>query len=209
MPPDTIPAPERVVIGGRPWWQFPTGELVPVVSGAADDPPEPKPKDPPEPKPDDGDDEPLGDGGKRALDRERKARKDLEAKIKELEPLAAKAKELEDEKKSDVDRANEKVAAAEKRAADAELAAARLEVATEKGLTPAQAKRLVGTTKEELAEDADSSIEDGTFTVSTGGATPPPSRRPKNDLKPGTSDPTEDDDETADPSKLAEAIPRP
>jgi len=164
-------------------------------------------KDPPkaDPPKNDPDDEPLGESGKRALERERAARKEAEAKVKELEPLAAKAKELEDANKSDIDKANEKVAVAEKRAQDAELNAWRLEVATEKGLNASQAKRLVGTTKDELLADADASIEDGTFVVNKGGAMPPPSKRPKPDLRTG-SDPDGDDEPEA--KDLIDAIPR-
>lgn len=104
----------------------------------------------------------VGDAGKKALAEERTARRDaekqrkeLEARLKELEPLAAKAKKLEDASKSEAEKLNEKLTAAEKRAADAEQKALRMEVATAKGLTQAQAKRLVGATKEELEADAD------------------------------------------------------
>ncbi|WP_432034586.1 hypothetical protein [Streptomyces antibioticus] len=104
----------------------------------------------------------LGDAGKKALDEERaarreaeKARRDLEARLKDLEPLAAKAQELEDAKKTEAEKLNEKLTAAEKRAAEAESKAMRLEVAAAKGLTEAQAKRLVGATRAELEADAD------------------------------------------------------
>jgi hypothetical protein len=43
---------------------------------------------------------------------------------------------------------------------DAELRATRLEVAHNKGLTPAQAKRLVGSTRDELEADADEILKD-------------------------------------------------
>jgi len=95
----------------------------------------------------------LGDAGKKALAAERDARKAAE-------------KELARYRKAEQDRAEqdkteaEKRAAAEQRAAEAELRATRLEVAHEKGLTPAQAKRLVGTTREELEADADEILRD-------------------------------------------------
>lgn len=61
--------------------------------------------------------------------------------------------------KADADKSEaEKRAAAEERATAAELKAVRLEVAAEKGLTPAQAKRLIGATREELEADADDII---------------------------------------------------
>jgi hypothetical protein len=104
----------------------------------------------------------LGDAGKKALDEERaarreaeKARKDLEARLKDLEPLAAKAKKLEEASKTEAEKLTERATAAEKRATDAESKALRMEVAAAKGLTQAQAKRLVGATKEELEADAD------------------------------------------------------
>lgn len=49
---------------------------------------------------------------------------------------------------------------AKAKTAEAELRADRLEVAAEKGLTPKQAKRLQGTTKDELEKDADELLED-------------------------------------------------
>ena len=49
---------------------------------------------------------------------------------------------------------------AAKRAEAAEARALRHEVAAAKGLTPAQAKRLAGTTKEELEADADEILAD-------------------------------------------------
>lgn len=103
-----------------------------------------------EPKPD-GDQ--LGDAGKRALEAERAQRKAAEkelARYRKAEAEKAEADKTEAEKR----------AAAEQRAAEAELRATRLEVAHAKGLTPAQAKRLVGTTKEELEADADEILRD-------------------------------------------------
>lgn len=142
----------------------------------------------------------LGDGGKAALAAERKARRDAE---KSQRDLAAKLKEYEDRDKSDSEKAADSLAAAEKRANEAEARALRLEVAAAKGLTPAQAKRLVGGTKEELEADADEILE----LLGGGGAKPVPSNKPKPDLR-GGGDPTEEPDEL-DPKKLAQFIPRP
>jgi len=104
----------------------------------------------------------LGDPGKKALTEERQARreadrqrKELEARLKELEPLAAEAAKLREAKKSEAEKLTEKLGAAEKRAAEAEQRLLRSEVAAEKGLTAAQARRLVGATREELEADAD------------------------------------------------------
>lgn len=132
------------------------GTITPPATDGNPTPVPPTPPAPPAPLAD------LGDAGKKALDEERaarrdaeKARKDLETRLKELEPLAAKAKELEDSKKTETEKLGEKLTAAEKRAVEAEQRALRLEVASAKGLTQAQAKRLVGATKEELEADAD------------------------------------------------------
>lgn len=79
----------------------------------------------------------------------------LRARLKEAEPLLAKARELEEAQKTAEQRATEALTAAERRAVEAESKLMRAEVAAEKGLTAAQAKRLVGSTREELLADAD------------------------------------------------------
>lgn len=130
------------------------------------DAPETKPAgDPPaDSKPDDQ----LGEAGKKALAAEREQRKAAE---KEL----AKYRKAEAEK-ADADKTEtEKRAAADARADAAELRATRLEVAHEKGLTPAQAKRLVGSTREELEADADEVLRDFPVTpAATGPKAPKP-----------------------------------
>jgi cell division septum initiation protein DivIVA len=98
----------------------------------------------------------LGDAGKKALEAERREKRAAEKRANELE---ARLKEFEDRDKSESTRAIERAEAAEKAAAAAEARAARLEIAAEKGLTPAQAKRLVGETREELEADADELLE--------------------------------------------------
>lgn len=155
-----------------------------------------------EPATDSGDqsDDTLGDAGKKALDAERKARREAEQRLKDVE---AQLKELSDKDKSEVEKLREAVTALTKERDDSAAKVLRFEVASEKGLTPAQAKRLVGVTKEELEADADEILE--AFPASSSGATPPPSRRPAADLK-GGSDPTEEPVET-DPRKLAESVP--
>jgi hypothetical protein len=135
----------------------------------------------------------LGDAGKKALDEERaarreaeKQRKEMETRLKELEPLAAKAKELEDSKKTETEKLGEKLTAAEKRAVEAEQKALRLEVASAKGLTQAQAKRLVGATKEELEADADELLASfGAGDTSGGKGSGSKGRTPVEKLRPG------------------------
>lgn len=96
----------------------------------------------------------------------------------------------------------EKYAAAVKRAEEAELRAMRLEIAAEKGLTPAQAKRLVGTTIEELAADAEEILE--AFPTKPA-SPPPPSQKPSPSARGGT-DPTEPPE--PDAKSLVDSIPR-
>lgn len=147
---------------GRPIWPIMGGDGTddpPVDPPAPADPPKPT-GDPPEPK-----DEPLKDPGKKALDEERAARRAAE---KEL----AKYRKAEQDKADAEKGEAEKRAAAEARAEAADLRALRVEVAYEKGLTPAQAKRLVGSTREELEKDADEILVD--FPVTKAPATPKP-----------------------------------
>lgn len=160
------------------------------------DKPDPESKPDPEPA-----EEKLGDAGKAALDRERKARREAE---KQLTELQKRLKEIEDKDLSEVDKLRKQVAELTSERDGHALKALRLEVAAAKGLSPAQAKRLVGSTKEELEADADEILE--AFPAKNG-ATPPPTNKPSPSLR-GGNDPTEEPDEL-DPKKLAEFIPRP
>lgn len=81
--------------------------------------------------------------------------REQEARAKANATAADRLKEFEDRDKTEAQKMQDRAEAAEKRASDLESHAVRLEVAAEKGLTPAQAKRLVGTTREELIADAD------------------------------------------------------
>lgn len=163
----------------------------------ADPPPDPKPA----PKSDGpGYPEGLGDAGKRALDAERQARKDLEAKVKDLEPLAAKAKELEDASKTEQQKLAEQLEAAKAEGTQSSASLLRLEVALEKAPegTPVKrvrtlAKRLSGSTREELEADADE-----LFAEFSSGPVVPTSR---NQGRGGGAT-------TEDVSKVVDAIPR-
>lgn len=77
-----------------------------------------------------------------------------EAEAKALRPAAQKLADLEESQKSELERAQARADAAEKKALETEHAALRASVALELGLTASQAKRLVGSTKEELEADA-------------------------------------------------------
>ncbi|MFI2664872.1 hypothetical protein [Micromonospora carbonacea] len=94
-------------------------------------------------------------GGERPQEVPPEVKRALSKANKEAETLRLKLKEYEDRDKTEAEKAAERLTAAEQRAEQAELRALRLEVAGEKGLTPAQAKRLVGATREELEADAD------------------------------------------------------
>jgi hypothetical protein len=166
----------------------------------ADDP-DPKgdpAKGDPDPKKDP--DKPLGDGGEKALAAERKARRDAEAALKDVQ---TKLQELEDKDKDEVTKLRDEVTSLRSQLTEAGAKSLRADVAMAKGLTAAQAKRLVGSTIEELEADADEILE--AFPVKAG-ATPPPGRKPATDLK-GGSDPEEGPIET-NPAKLAESVPR-
>ncbi|HKY57669.1 MAG TPA: hypothetical protein VJL80_06500 [Aeromicrobium sp.] len=83
------------------------------------------------------------------LKREREATKAKYADYDDLKAKAGTATTLE-----------ERVAEIERQSKESEARALRAEVANAKGLTPTQAKRLVGNTKEELEADADELLKD-------------------------------------------------
>lgn len=148
----------------------------------ADDPdkkPDPKPAtgDDPDDKPD------MGDAGKKALAAERAARREAEKRAAEVE---ARLKELEDKDKSDSQKLTDRLATAEKRAETAESRVLRLEVAMDKGLSAVMARRITGSTKEELEADADELL--ASFKSSDEGDKKAPGK-PAEDLK-GGGDPT-------------------
>lgn len=176
-----------------------------------------------------------------------KAVKDLEAKVEKLEAevekwkglsrkhedrakenadAATELKKLQDADKSDSQKAADKAADAEKRATEAEAKALRLEVAIDKapeGMSLAQvrklSKRLSGSSKDELEEDAEELFAD--FAPKSDADTDTDDdekddekkdedaatrRRPTERLRPGTVPAAKS--EEADPEKLADAIPR-
>jgi hypothetical protein len=83
------------------------------------------------------------------LKRERETTKTKYADYDELRVSAGEKATLE-----------QRVAQIEQQAKDSEARAMRAEVANAKGLTPSQAKRLVGGTREELESDADELLAD-------------------------------------------------
>ena len=119
-----------------------------------------------------------------------------EDRAKANSSAADKLAELENASKSDLEKAQIAAHAAEERAKAAELRALRLEVAGAKGLSPAQAKRLSGSTMEELEADAEELLESfkPADTVDKGG-------KPREALKGGASD-----DDTTDEPSIAEVL---
>lgn len=207
------PLEALAVIGGRSVW--------PVIGAAEDDGPDTEPDDEPEvdepdspeetdkPDPDDKKkpkQEPFDeDRFQKALTKKNSENANLRKRLLELEPLAKKAKELEDAGKSESERLTERATSAEARAATAEEELLRVKVAIDKGLTEKQAGRLRGSTREEMEEDADDLLA----SFASKDTKPPGSRvpnRPKEKLR-GGGDPDEPVEET-DPKKLAATIPR-
>lgn len=128
------------------------------------------------------------------------------AKYSDYDELKAKADQFDEAEaanKSEADKLRDENEALKTKLSEGESKALRAQIAMEKGLTAAQAKRLVGATQEELEADADEILE--AFPAATSGATPPPSQTPTPDLKGGT-DPTEPAD--VDIRKLVDDIPR-
>jgi hypothetical protein len=173
----------------------------PQPTPGATPPPAPQPTPPaPTVEPD----KPLGPAGEKALAEERAARKELEKQVAALAPLSKLAAALGIEPgktgKTDVEALAERLSAQEKELASERGLRLRLEVAQEKGLTAAQAARLNGTTKEELAADADALKQ-----LFPAGATPPdpnagaPGATPGEPNKPKTPGP--------DPSQGAKGTP--
>jgi hypothetical protein len=105
------------------------------------------------------DDDTLGDAGKRALAAERDARRKAEADLKTARDELGKVKADQDTSKSDMQKVLDKVAGLEKRAEEAERKALVAAVAAEHKLTPGQARRLQGSTRDELEADAKDLLE--------------------------------------------------
>lgn len=150
------------------------------------DPAMDKAPDTPDPAKDD-----LGDAGKRALDAERRRAREEK---KRADDLAARLKEFEDKDKTESEKLTGRLTEAEQRAVRAEERAMRLEVAHAKGLTPGQAKRLVGTTVEELEADADEIL--AAFAPAKGDDEET-LRRPRERLRSGAAPDAEDEPDIA------------
>lgn len=78
----------------------------------------------------------------------------------EAKQARLKVKEFEDRDKTETERVAEKAAELEKNLTTAQADAVRFEIALDKGLTKSQAKRLVGSSREELEADAEELLAD-------------------------------------------------
>lgn len=117
-----------------------------------------------------------------ALEKKNREAQALRARLKELEPLAVKAREADEAAKTELQKATERITAAEERATKAEMALLRRDAAEEAGLPRSWADRLQGATPEEFAADAKKLAAD------LGPKDASPARtagRPVADLKPG------------------------
>lgn len=134
-------------------------------------------------------DEPLGENGVKALRDEREARKAeaearkaLEKRLDTLKPLEQLLQQLGGgdpaKGKSEIDQLAERHTKLEEEIRSERDARWRAELAHEHGLTPSQAKRLIGATREEMAADAEELVKD--FAVDakkpTTGSRPKPDR---------------------------------
>ncbi len=145
---------------------------------------------------DDAKSDDLGDAGKRALEAERKARKAAEKRAADAE---ARVKAADDAGKTEVERLQGQVADLTKQAEAAIARVDRYEVAAAKGLSLAQARRLVGATKDELEADADEMRSELGLDKEPATGT----KRPTEDLKSGASN---EDDEEPDTGAIADKI---
>ncbi len=130
-----------------------------------------------------------------------------EGQAKANADAARRLKEIEDANKTETQKLADEKAAAESAAKSVSGELMRLRVAMRKGLTEAQAKRLVGDTEEELEQDADDLLASFGQKNDSGADTDPGKpTRPRERLRSGSA-PDADPEET-DPRKLAASVPR-
>lgn len=113
----------------------------------------------------------LGDAGKRALEAERKAKRDAERRAAEAE---ARVKEFEDSQKSELEKAAARAEAAEKAAAEAQAKALRLEIAEEMKVPSNLRRFLTGTDEDSLREQAESLVNELAAAMEASRTTPRP-----------------------------------
>lgn len=107
--------------------------------------------------------EQLGEAGLKALNAERDARKEAERQIKELKdqlkdakPAAERLKEIEDQQKSELEKANERMAELQAEAAKSATEALRYRIATKHGISDEDAEVfLTGSDEESISKQAE------------------------------------------------------
>lgn len=150
---------------------------------------------------------------------------DINGLLKTINTLRADNKKLENQlkiqrtadasSKTELEKLTERLTNAEKELEKTRIEALKLDIAAEKGLSKSQAKRLQGTTKEELEADADDmreafGIKDKLQGSETDAESTPQDRparkvRPKEQLSSGAQTP-KPDSENQDVTKLADAV---
>jgi hypothetical protein len=175
---------------------LPPNPLNTVATPAAPSPanaPQQKPQ-PTQPQNEPGDD--TGDDGdkgpkletiedyKKALEKTRKESANRRVKIRELEPLANKAREIEEGEKTELQKANERAEAAERRDAEREENYARLDIAVKLGIDPDNIDLIGSGSREEMESKA---IRVKAMQDQQQPSNAPPSDRPVEGLRPGAS----------------------
>lgn len=190
---DYIAAPTTIAIDGKPWWQFATGELLPVVRGGADDG-------------DDGGDDDAGDTGdtgddgtgdaddgddnkptpaqqlaaqKAEADKWKALARKHEKTAKQHSDAAEKLQALEHAGKSETEKLQTMLNDERSKSHTATVQALKLQVAADKGLPPSLAKFLPDLDDEvDMVAAADELLE------AAGGAdmVSKPTRQPKSNL---------------------------
>lgn len=122
----------------------------PAATATATPPAETQPAEPPP-----TDDEPLGEAGEKALDAWKQRARAAESQVKELSPLAQKARDLEEANKSELDKATSQRDVLKSERDEKAAENLRLRVALEKKLPSELIDRLQGNSKEEIEADAD------------------------------------------------------
>lgn len=176
---------------------------LPTQSEPAPPPPAPSPADlarahadqaarQQQPPADDGDGKPKGkkletiEDYEKALADARKEAADRRVKLRELEPLAEKYREIEESKKDEVQKAIERAEAAEKRDREREEGFTRLNLAVTHGIDPDNIDLIGSGSREDMEARAlrVKSMQDAHNAPAT---TAPPSNRPVEGLRPGAS----------------------
>lgn len=125
----------------------------------------------------------------------------------DLKEKAQRLKEAEDQEKSESEKLKEQVSQLQQERDQAKTESLRSTIASEKGLTAKQARRLTGSSREELESDADDLLDTfGAKKDDSGGEEEAPresSRPPKESLQPGASS---GDETVTDPDQMAEAV---